>query len=142
MNDAISQAGPSTGATNRVVDATRTLFALIGITAVLLYALPAPLDTIHRQIAIAHSTDSAGANYVAGTIQAKEEPETPAAREQRAVAEFVAKRYRVAEEAAARFVTAAYRAGTGPRSDPPLILAVVAVEFASIRSLSVYGARD
>ena len=43
-------------------------------------------------------------------------------REQRAVAEFIAKRYRVAEDAAAGFVDIAYRAGEQHRVDPLLIL--------------------
>ena len=142
MNDAIRQAGASAGTWNRVVDATRTLFALIGMTAVLLVSLPAPFDTIHRQIASTNPADSGGANYSAGTIQAKDEPESTANREQRAVAGFLAKRYRVAEEAAVRFVVAAYRAGAEERVDPLLILAVIAVEsrFNPVAG-SVYGAR-
>jgi soluble lytic murein transglycosylase-like protein len=54
--------------------------------------------------------------------------ETPQEREQRAVAEFIAKRYRVAEDAAAGFVDIAYRAGEQHRVDPLLILAVMAIE--------------
>ena len=50
------------------------------------------------------------------------------AREQRAVAEFIARRYRVADKAAARFVATAYRAGKESSVDPLLILAVIAVE--------------
>ncbi|MGQ0653360.1 MAG: transglycosylase SLT domain-containing protein [Betaproteobacteria bacterium] len=49
-------------------------------------------------------------------------------REQRAVTEFISKRYRVAEQAIAGFVSAAYRAGAEHSVDPLLILAVMAVE--------------
>jgi soluble lytic murein transglycosylase-like protein len=52
----------------------------------------------------------------------------PLEREQRAVAEMIAKRYRVAEVAATGFVESAYRAGAQYQVDPLLILAVMAVE--------------
>lgn len=48
--------------------------------------------------------------------------------EQKALAEFIAKRWRIAEEAAARFVSLAYRAGSAHSVDPVLILAVMAIE--------------
>jgi len=48
--------------------------------------------------------------------------------EQRAVAEFIAKRYRVAQDAITDFVSIAYRAGEQYRVDPLLILAVMAIE--------------
>jgi soluble lytic murein transglycosylase-like protein len=44
------------------------------------------------------------------------------------VSEFIAKRYRVAEDAAGEFVAIAYRAGEQHRVDPLLILAVMAIE--------------
>lgn len=143
MNDAIgTQAVSGNGAANRLFDATRTLFALIGITAVTLIALPTSLDTVQRQIAVGIPADAVGANFSAGTIQATDGAEVRATREQRAVAEFLAKRYRVAEEAVAGFVTAAYRAGGEHRVDPLLILAVIAVEsrFNPVAE-SVFGAK-
>jgi soluble lytic murein transglycosylase-like protein len=54
--------------------------------------------------------------------------ETPLEREQRALTEFIAKRYRIAETAAQHFVLIAYRAGAQHRVDPVLILAVMAIE--------------
>jgi soluble lytic murein transglycosylase-like protein len=48
--------------------------------------------------------------------------------EQKALAEFIAKRWRIAEEAASRFVSIAYRAGSAHSVDPVLILAVIAIE--------------
>src|SRR3989442_10095845 len=54
--------------------------------------------------------------------------ETPREREQRLVTEFIAKRYRVSEQAVGGFVATAYRAGDQYAVDPLLILAVMAVE--------------
>jgi soluble lytic murein transglycosylase-like protein len=48
--------------------------------------------------------------------------------EQKALAGFIAKRWRIAEEAASRFVSIAYRAGSMHSVDPLLILAVIAIE--------------
>jgi soluble lytic murein transglycosylase-like protein len=64
---------------------------------------------------------------VAGAILGSE-AETPLEREQRAVTEYIAKRYRVADSAASGFVAAAYRAGGEYNVDPMLVLAVMAVE--------------
>ena len=49
-------------------------------------------------------------------------------KDQEAVTAFIARRYRVADEAVAGFVSAAYRAGRQFAVDPLLILAVMAVE--------------
>jgi soluble lytic murein transglycosylase-like protein len=65
-------------------------------------------------------------SVVEGAIQS--DVESPLDREQRAVTEFIAKRYRVSEAAVASYVSAAYRAGEQYSVDPLLILAVVAVE--------------
>jgi len=48
--------------------------------------------------------------------------------EQQALAEFIAKRWRIADEAASSFVSIAYKAGRLHSVDPVLILAVMAVE--------------
>lgn len=53
---------------------------------------------------------------------------TAPGREQRVLTAFLAKRFRVAHDAAGTFVAAAFRAGTEYRVDPLLVLAVVAVE--------------
>ena len=52
----------------------------------------------------------------------------PLAREQRALTEYVARRYRVSEQAVAGFVGSAYRAGAERGVDPLLVLAVISVE--------------
>ena len=49
-------------------------------------------------------------------------------REQRALAEFIAKRWRIADSAATSFVAIAYRAGKRYSVDPVLILSVMAIE--------------
>lgn len=49
-------------------------------------------------------------------------------REQQALAEFIARRWRIAESAASSFVAIAYRAGRQYAVDPVLILAVMAIE--------------
>jgi len=49
-------------------------------------------------------------------------------REEGAVAAFIARRYRVADEAASDYVAEAYRAGRQQAVDPLLVLAVMAVE--------------
>lgn len=48
--------------------------------------------------------------------------------EQKALAEYIAKRWRIASESAASFVSIAYRAGSVHSVDPLLILAVMAIE--------------
>ena len=53
---------------------------------------------------------------------------TAAERERTAVSAILAKRFRVAEDAVARFVVAAYSAGVQTKVDPLLLLAVISVE--------------
>jgi hypothetical protein len=54
--------------------------------------------------------------------------ETLLEREQGALAEFIARRWRIAESAATSFVAIAYRAGKRHSVDPVLILSVMAIE--------------
>jgi len=58
------------------------------------------------------------------------QPGDPAVREreQRALAEFISRRWRIAESAAGSFVASAYLAGQEHSVDPVLILAVMAIE--------------
>jgi len=63
---------------------------------------------------------------IAGQIQVRDE--APLEREQRAVIEAIAKRYRVSDVAVGGFVDSAYRAGARYQLDPLLILAVMAIE--------------
>jgi soluble lytic murein transglycosylase-like protein len=114
----------------RLVYATRALLALIGLAVLLAIALPAPREILVREIAAWSEAwgeqTEAVATVAAGTIQIS--LGGPALREQRAVTEFIAKRYRVAQDATAGFVASAYSAGGEWKVDPLLILAVMAVE--------------
>ena len=76
-----------------------------GGTAATLLADPAPVETA-----------------------AAPDPSEQALEEQRAVAEFIARRYRVAEAASTTYVSSAYRSGLAYSVDPLLILAVMAIE--------------
>jgi len=112
----------------RIWSAARALLALVGLAVVLAAALPGPREAVMRQLlAWAEAWEDQQGNVTAGTIQPGSGA-SPAVREQRAVSEFIAKRYRVAQDAAAGFVATAYRAGTESKVDPLLILAVMAVE--------------
>jgi soluble lytic murein transglycosylase-like protein len=111
----------------RLFSAARALLALVGLAVVVAVALPAPRDAALRQFAAwAEAWEDHESNVTAGTIQA--DAGGAAGREQRAVAEFIAKRFRVAQDAAGGFVATAYRAGGESKVDPLLILAVVAIE--------------
>ena len=113
----------------RLFSAARTLLALVGLGALVAVGLPAPRDFLLRQVVVwTDAWEAQAANTTVGTIQPGSEAEGASAREQRAVAEFISKRYRVAQDATAGFVATAYRAGGEWRVDPLLILAVMAVE--------------
>jgi soluble lytic murein transglycosylase-like protein len=111
--------------------ALKELLALVGLAAILGFGLLQLRGPVVKTLPVL-ATDP-----FAVTWSAPEDPiqaavaataETAYAREQRALAEFIAKRYRVAESAAAGFVSNAYRAGEQHSVDPVLILAVMAVE--------------
>lgn len=111
----------------RMFSAARTLLALVGLAAVLALAMPTPREFLLPQLAAwSGAWESESANVTAGMIQPGSG--SAALREQRAVSEFIAKRYRVAQDAISGFVATAYRAGTESKVDPLLILAVMAVE--------------
>ena len=111
----------------RAYAGARSLLALIGMVAVGgLLLLPLQKDGMFRLPMLAAEAFFEPATTVAGPIQAR--VETPVEREQRAVTEFIAKRYRVSDTAVAGYVATAYRAGEEHSVDPLLILAVMAVE--------------
>ena len=118
---------PALAGALRLWSAARALLALVGLAVVLAAVLPAPREAMLRQLAAwAEAWEEHSGNVTAGTIQAG--AGNAAVREQRAVTEFIAKRYRVAHDATAGFVATAYRAGGEWKVDPLLILAVMAVE--------------
>jgi len=113
----------------RLFSVARGTLALVGFAAVLMVALPQPRDALMKQVAAAAQVGGVAAGPVssAGPILAVA-GELAQEREQRALAEFIARRYRVAEAASAIFVSTAYRAGREFAVDPLLILAVMAIE--------------
>jgi soluble lytic murein transglycosylase-like protein len=107
--------------TRRFGPAVLLLILLAGATAA---AFPAVREALPLPLWAENWEEQS--NVSAGTITIQ--PGSTATREQRAVTEFIAKRYRVAQDAAAGFVATAYQAGSNWKVDPLLILAVVAVE--------------
>jgi soluble lytic murein transglycosylase-like protein len=98
---------------------------MVVLAAVLATALPGPRDAALRELASwADSWEEQSSNVSAGTIQ----PDVAAPPEQRALTEFIARRYRVALDATAGYVAAAFQPGGVLKVDPLLILAVMAVE--------------
>jgi soluble lytic murein transglycosylase-like protein len=111
----------------RVYGAARSTLALIGVAALsVALLLPLQREGLARQVAAA--ADFIGAAMVTEVPIQVVVSESTREHEQRALAEFIAKRYRVAETAAASFVSIAYRAGVEHSVDPVLILAVMAIE--------------
>jgi soluble lytic murein transglycosylase-like protein len=145
---------PGLSGVARLLSLARGVFALIGLGVVLVVAVPTSRDVLMQQAeAIVRANqpiaDNATPSIADNATQANAENATrtapqdaaPAAapdqvsprqaeakREQDAVTAFIARRYRVADEAMAGFVAAAYRAGGRFAVDPLLILAVMAVE--------------
>ena len=116
----------------RAYSTLKATLAMVGLAALAaFFVLPVQRESLLRHLpglGIAPWTDPfAVPAMVAGPIQSGP-AETAREREQRAVTEFIAKRYRVSEQAVAGFVATAYRAGAEQSVDPLLILAVVAVE--------------
>jgi soluble lytic murein transglycosylase-like protein len=103
---------------------TLALVGLAALGAVALLPMPreALMDRLPSLASLRLSADPSPSGTVSGTIQAE------SAREQRLVTEFIAKRYRVSDQAVAGFVTTAYVAGAQNSLDPLLILAVISIE--------------
>jgi soluble lytic murein transglycosylase-like protein len=129
---------------SRLFLVARGLFALVGVAAVLIVALPAPRGALIAQ-AVSVSTAADAAEETAAPAARAVEPVavveaaeavrvraadegSAASREQLTIAEFIGRRYRVADSASEAFVAAAYRAGREFSVDPLLILAVMAIE--------------
>lgn len=123
-----TNARPSgTGAISRAWSLAQAALALVGLVVLVAAAHPGARDALVSQAAVAlRATEPPGVNFSAGPIQPT--ADSAAAREQRAVTEMLAKRYRVAQEAVGGFVATAYRMGREKAVDPLLILAVISVE--------------
>lgn len=114
----------------KVWSLARAMLALVGLLVVIAAAtasMPFSREWVVRQaIALTQlAAEPAGSTSTAGEIRAEDRADL---RDRQAVTEFIARRYRVAEEAISAYVATAYRAGAEHRVDPLLILAVVAVE--------------
>jgi soluble lytic murein transglycosylase-like protein len=101
----------------------------LGLVAVVAVSMPLPQGAHEVQAAIATlcrgetaDAQSAGAARVEGAAA----PDLSA--QERAVADYIARRYRVAGAASTTYVSSAYRSGLEFSLDPLLILAVMAVE--------------
>jgi soluble lytic murein transglycosylase-like protein len=111
------------------LNALKELLALVGVAAIFAFLLAghrAPVEKVLPSVVIDQLIEAPTA-IDEGPIQASV-TEVVLNREQQVVAEFIAKRYRVAEDAAGEFVAVAYRAGARFSLDPLLILAVMAIE--------------
>jgi soluble lytic murein transglycosylase-like protein len=112
----------------RAYSTLKGTLALVGLAALgALALLPMPrealMDRLPSLAGFGLSADPFPSATVSGAIQAAE-----SVREQRLVTDFIAKRYRVSDQAVAGFVTTAYVAGAQYSLDPLLILAVISVE--------------
>ena len=115
---------------SRLYSLAKAALALFGLAAaVAVVLLPSERYLIRNTLPALGSAEaaddlSAGSGVTADSAL----PETLQEREQQALAEFIAKRWRIAETAATSFVSIAYRAGKRYSVDPVLILSVVAIE--------------
>ena len=130
-------------ALRRAFGLTRGALALLGLAVSFALAVPSVRDSIFQPPAISLVTSAVLQPHQPTVLSTSVEPAVAEHNpEQRALAEFIAKRYRVAEEAITSIVSTAYRAGAEHRVDPLLILAVVAIEsrFNPLAE-SVFGAK-
>jgi soluble lytic murein transglycosylase-like protein len=117
----------------RLMSFAQRVLAAFGLIALLWVALPSSRQLIVGRPA-ASQQSPAGANLrysntIIGTIHgANLSQASLEEREQHALIEFIAKRYRVSDRAVAAFVATAYRAGQEYSLDPVLLLAVMAIE--------------
>jgi soluble lytic murein transglycosylase-like protein len=113
---------------SRLYSLTKAALALFGLTAAFgLMLLPSERHLLKTTLPEllgepAAAEPSAGGTAAPGLVEALQE------REQRALAEYIARRWRIAETAATAFVSAAYRSGKRYSVDPVLILSVMAIE--------------
>ena len=113
---------------SRAFSAVKATLALIGAAALLaMLALPQSREALLSHLPDLPATFASDAVVAAGSIHTPG-TETAREREQRAVTEYIARRYRVAEEAIAGYVATAYYAGAVHSVDPILVLAVMAIE--------------
>jgi len=128
----------------RAFGLARGALALLGLAVSFALVVPGVRDSIFQPPAIPEVSFAVIKPHQATVLSTAAAQADPAEGnpEQRALAEFIAKRYRVAEEAITGIVSSAYRAGAEHRVDPLLILAVVAIESRfNPLAQSVFGAK-
>jgi soluble lytic murein transglycosylase-like protein len=115
---------------SRLYSLTKAALALFGLAAaVAVVLLPSERYLIRNTLPALGSAEAADDAVAGGDGMGDSAlPEAVQEREQQALAEFIAKRWRIAETAATSFVSIAYRAGKRYSVDPVLILSVVAIE--------------
>lgn len=106
----------------RALEALKSLLALVGVAGLALYFLLPLKPALQSLVPI----EAVAADEV--TVIPVAVVESPLEREQRLIAEHIAKRYRIADAAASHFVSVAYRAAEQYRVDALLVLAVMAIE--------------
>jgi soluble lytic murein transglycosylase-like protein len=102
---------------NRTLVFTRATLALIGVAAIAGFLM---LPYVARDDAMPESAATSPMPVLS--------VESPVEVEQRVVTDYIAKRYRVSDQAVAAYVSLAYQAGAQYSVDPLLILAVMAIE--------------
>jgi soluble lytic murein transglycosylase-like protein len=110
---------------SRLYSLTKAALAVFGLTAGFgLMLLPSERHLLKTTLPelVAEPSAVTGGTAAPAVVEAMQE------REQRALAEYIARRWRIAESAATTFVSAAYRAGKQHSVDPVLILSVMAIE--------------
>ena len=110
---------------SRLYSLPKAALALFGLTAAFgLMLLPSERHLLKTTLPelVAEPSAVTGGTAAPAVVEAMQE------REQRALAEYIARRWRIAESAATSFVSAAYRAGKQHSVDPVLILSVMAIE--------------
>jgi soluble lytic murein transglycosylase-like protein len=115
----------------RFYNAVKSMLAAVGLVALgLLAFVPLERDSVIAWLGEAPVAPALSAPAVSVAAGAAIGPRIEPAleQEQRAVTQFIARRYRVSEVAVAGFVDAAYRASARYSLDPLLVLAVMAVE--------------
>jgi len=113
----------------RTYHAVKSLLAMIGLAALAAFPLlPLERDSLLGSLPWAPGEAFGPVSTVAAGSIRPRTPDSALELEQRAVTDFIARRYRVSEIAMAEFVATAYRAGARYSLDPLLILAVMAVE--------------
>ncbi len=112
----------------RAYAALRSTLALVGAAALAaLLMLSGPREALLSHLPDLPAGFASQTAMAAGTIQSPG-AQSELEREKRAVAEYISRRYRVAEEAVSAYVATAYYAGALHSVDPILILAVMAIE--------------